>query len=515
MTTTEKTLGASYTWSSADFDYNDLRSSTKTWAEAAAWNSSVTETQAFAIAELGSRGVTKPFYRSLSVVDALNRLTAFDRKFSEAFTTASAVAKAFGLAISQVLAVAEIAAKTPLKPFVETFGVVVSYWKSIGVNPIEMIRVADSIAMLRVYSRVFDETLALAELGSRGVTRPIREAFRVVDQAPAKSFSKVNLETLGFAETYTDIIAFIVKVIESITISETPGKTWSHPVTESFGVSDTKVTKIAGLVKNETLTVAEAFRSLKTFYRALLENLGVTDARSSGVYKPIHETIEVGEGVGKSAALSKAEALAIADLATRASVFQREFQRTFSVSEAVRKTASLRFSEVWRIYDRLVRNANAVLSDVKMTNAADISVDDFDDLLDRLAPPGYQSFNTFVAGDYTFQKALVRHVLRTESSDRPRITTLRTTVDLPDVFDRGELWLNAVETTIPFNRVFNALPEVTVSLKAGIAGDPTAGITEFAVPRITEIGIGYFKVKLMTSAGTLTPGRVSWAAHGY
>jgi len=147
------------------------------------------------------------------------------------------------------------------------------------------------------------------------------------------------------------------------------------------------------------------------------------------------------------------------------------------------------------------RDAHAV--DTEITEA------DFASIVEAGHPPGYTDFRDFIQGDYTYQRALFRAILKSRNSDRGFIDALRVTVDVPDVFDRGTVQITDAQAgaVIGFARIFRVPPEVTMTHKGG---------TVVAIPRlssaVTRTG---FTAILENTAGTRVTGTFTWIAQGY
>lgn len=148
----------------------------------------------------------------------------------------------------------------------------------------------------------------------------------------------------------------------------------------------------------------------------------------------------------------------------------------------------------------------AVISDIHVVDSADMTEDDFLLLIRKSSPVGYADFEVFIPGDYTYQNAIFKHGLIGLTADRPRVTSLVTTIDVPDVFDRGENVIPAAATTVNFNRVFQVPPEVFPVLKVA---DDTAW---FRVSNITTTG---FDITIKNSGGTVIGGTIAWSAVSY
>lgn len=127
-------------------------------------------------------------------------------------------------------------------------------------------------------------------------------------------------------------------------------------------------------------------------------------------------------------------------------------------------------------------------------------------MLTQAAPPGYGQFVPFTEGDHEYKNAIFKAVIRAQDSSRGRLTGLMVNVDVPDVNDSGGVTVSTDGLYVPFNRTFNAPPEVNVTVKGG---------TVFCIPRVRDITTAGFMVELFTPDGVMAAGNVFWKAHGY
>lgn len=148
----------------------------------------------------------------------------------------------------------------------------------------------------------------------------------------------------------------------------------------------------------------------------------------------------------------------------------------------------------------------AVISDVHIQDSADMTLAEFSASIRKASPVGFGIFKPFVAGDYTYTNALFKHGLTAMTADRPRLKALTASVDVPDVFDRGQAVIPAATTTVNFNRTFLVAPEVFPVLKIA---DDTAF---FRVSDITTTG---FDITIKNASLTVIGATIAWTAIGY
>ena len=143
------------------------------------------------------------------------------------------------------------------------------------------------------------------------------------------------------------------------------------------------------------------------------------------------------------------------------------------------------------------------------------SIDSLEDFEDRVLSgrvSGFSEFKSYIQGDYTYDKAMVKAVLESTSvSGRTELENMEIQVDLPDIIERGTATI-LVDTdgiAVTFNKSFWITPELTVTVKGG---DNTVAL----IPEITQQSSAGFTVKLRNAdTGAYAIGTLSWTAHGY
>jgi hypothetical protein len=312
---------------------------------------------------------------------------------------------------------------------------------------------------------------------------------------------------MGFVETYTDLIAFVLRFVESLALSEKYGLSNTKQVFEAFQVNEGLARQIA-MRKFETLALAETYTDLIAFILRVGESFSFVETPSKSVIKPQSESFSFTEGLSKSQIKRVSEAFMFAEVFGRTVAYRKSISEGFAIGEALRRAQTLKLSEALSLAEQYRRRANGVISDM-IVASTEITEQDFMDILESGHPPGYTNFRDFIQGDYTYQRALFRAILTSSNADRGYIDGLRVTVDVPDVFDRGTAQVSnaANGATVYFSRQFRVAPEVTLTFKGG---------TSVAVPRILgAVSITGFTAVLENTSGTRVTGAISWVAQGY
>lgn len=355
------------------------------------------------------------------------------------------------------------------------------------------------------YGLTVEETVDILEFSARNFSLNKYSSLAMADtERPVFSLTKMVSEAFGIAEDYVDYIGFIIRAFETLHVGEKLGKGVTFPLPDSFSVSD-------GLAKNTTMQKAESLTIsdllAKVFNLVKAETFDTKDnlAKVSTLNKA--ESVQIVEKIKKKSTLQKVEAFAIADALGRAVRYKRALADGFSISDAIKKSSTISKKEAIKIFDEYVRRADATLSDMLLANG-DMLMADFQALVSKGAPPGFGQFQEFIHGEYEYQQALFRAIVKAADSTQLSLSDFKLEVDVPDVFDRGVATisnpLNGID--IVFARTFHVVPELVISMSGG---------TVIARPEISNKSLTGFTVHLIDSEGNKVAGTITWSAHGY
>lgn len=348
--------------------------------------------------------------------------------------------------------------------------------------------------------------LSFAELGQRLGIKALAESVAFSEKA-SRSIVLQKFEVFSFLETYTDLIAYTLRFVESLSFGEKLTNANIKAVMESFQVAEGLARSVI-LKKFETLSLAETYTDLIAYILRVSESLTFTEVAAKSNTKPFSEYFTTSDAIAKQQTKSISEALSFAETFGRTVAFKLSLAEGLSFAESLKRAQTLKLSEALAFAEQYRRHANGVVSDMLIATT-EITAQDFLDIFEAGHPPGYTSFRDFIQGDYTYQKALFRAILTSSNADRGYIDGLRVTVDVPDIFDRGTASVTNAATgvTVVFARQFRVSPEVTLTFKGG---------TTVAVPRILGlVSTAGFTAVLENTSGTRVTGLISWVAQGY
>ena len=357
-----------------------------------------------------------------------------------------------------------------------------------------------------VYALSVATDLSFAELVQKLGIKSNSESLTFSDKS-SRALALNKYENLNFVETYTDLIAFVLRFVESLTFTEKYARTGTKAVFEAFQVGEGLARQLV-LRKYETLALAETYTDLIAFILRVSESLSFSEKPSKGMTKPQAENFRLSDALVKSQVKQISEAFSLAEALGRTVAYRRAINEGFAIGEAIRRAQTLKLSEAFGLAEQYRRRANGVISDMIVANT-EITEQDFMDILESGHPPGYTNFRDFIQGDYTYQRALFRAILTSSNADRGYIDGLRVTVDVPDVFDRGTAQVVTASSgvAVVFVRTFRVSPEVTLTFKGG---------TTVAIPRILgSVTTAGFTAILENTSGARVTGAISWVAQGY
>lgn len=357
-----------------------------------------------------------------------------------------------------------------------------------------------------VYALSVATDLSFAELFQKLGVKRNSEVLAFAEKS-SRAVALNKFEILNFVETYTDLIAYVLRIFESLALSEKYARTGTKAVFEVFQVTEGLARQLV-LRKYETLALAETYTDLIAYILRVSESLSFSEKPAKAITKPQGESFGMSDALARSQAKRVVEALSFAENLGRTVAYRLAISEGFTVGEALRRVQTLKLSEVLNLAEQYRRRANGVISDM-IVASTEITEQDFAAIVEAGHPPGYTDFRDFIQGDYTYRRALFRAILNSRNSDRAFIDALRVTVDVPDIFDRGTAQITdpAAGASIYFSRSFRVAPEVTMTHKGG---------TAVAIPRllgaVTTTG---FTAVLENSSGTRVTGSFTWIAQGY
>ncbi|NDD15201.1 MAG: hypothetical protein EB072_21855, partial [Betaproteobacteria bacterium] len=123
-----------------------------------------------------------------------------------------------------------------------------------------------------VYNVAVAVTLALVEATGRQWTKRSSEGLGFAERV-AKQLTLRESEAVGFGETYSDLIAFVLRWVETMTFAEVAGKATRKELKEAFQASD-YLTRAVTKKSVENLVWSDGLRQTSIKRLAELKPLG-------------------------------------------------------------------------------------------------------------------------------------------------------------------------------------------------------------------------------------------------
>ncbi len=410
----------------------------------------------------------------------------------------------YNVAVAVSLAIVEATRRQTVKRTGEGLGFAERLAKQLTLRESEAVGFGETYSDLIAFVLRWVETIAVTEVAGKAARKEIKEAFQASDYL-TRVLTKTSKENLAWTDGLRQ--SGVKRLAESLPFLESPQRGVTKSAFEAFGLGDDLDRLITKRIA-EAVAFAETYTDLIAFILRISESLGVSDLGAKQVRKPFAEAFSSTDKAARQSIKRVAEAVAWGEALGRTVAYRRNLTESLSVSDALRKAMRLTVREALALAEQYRRHANGVISDM-IVGITEITEQDFAAIVEAGHPPGYTDFRDFIQGDYTYRRALFRAVLNSRNSDRGYIDGLRVTVDVPDIFDRGTVQITdaAAGAVISFSRSFRVAPEVTMTHKGG---------TAVAIPRLLgSVTTTGFTAILENSSGNRVAGSFTWIAQGY
>lgn len=295
---------------------------------------------------------------------------------------------------------------------------------------------------------------------------------------------------------------------ESAAIADNAAFNQSIVFAESMAVSDYSKAYIKQSVRENLTPDDLRTETASAIFRRSFSELLSTKAGNRFII-PYWEDAKVAEAVHWEATTNIYERSAIGEKHGRALTVSRRFNEPLNISGGTSASYSMERGESLSIREQRYREtANGVLSNISVSEGA-LNLDSFKSAADQI--PGYAPFVEFKVGDYEYQKAIYRMVMkRAQYNSMPAFYDYAVHVDIPDTIDSGTAKIDG-ETKVYFNKHYYTVPAVNVAVIGG---------NEVLIPKILAVdgedgGGRYFTVSLSGTDGLLKSGLISWTSRGY
>ncbi len=492
--------GAAYLWSNAGFAWDSAEGG-KAWNEAAATSFLAADTEIVGLSPREARIPTASRFEGLSLVDA--RRTIAIASLARALSLADARVMAATARRTDGLALGDAARKLSTVAKSNTFALGDARKTTAVSSRTNVLHLAETYIDLIAFTLKVVESFALQEVAPRQVVpAPRIETFGIADTA-ARLAQKIAAQTLALSDTRLSTGAHLSR--ESGAFAEAAYRGVVQPRTRAFAVSEAGA-RIPNKASAEPLALSAARR---TFAQHVSNGAAaLAEAIHKTVLAPRIRTLALAESRTATAKPDARQALSLSDTYIDLIDFVVQVVEQMSMADRKASSPTHRSAETIALLDRLLRASDAVIADLAFW-ATPLDAQGFAALVNESRPLGFAAFKELTPGDYEYASALVRLVLEAPvtTANRIALADAQLNIDVPDVRDRGAIAVPVGGTIVAFNRVFNAPPEVQASFKGGAS---------LAIPQIGTIGTSGFQLTLVNpDTQTSVAGTASWSAEGY
>lgn len=315
---------------------------------------------------------------------------------------------------------------------------------------------------LYALNSVIDESVDFAEVKSLKATQSATEVFGVTDSS-RRLFTLIR----GYDIAVSELTKKLQKkpLPEAVAVAEGKALELRKAFKEAFSAADGQAISSV-LSASESLNLQESYVDQMEFVLRVSESILLSDGMATDYLKSLAEAFGLVEHAVKKATISDFEAVSYDEVAAQITTFIRKFAEAVEVEDSTAKTAKLSKQERASLLERFIRNANAVIGDLQFFEEA---FDEADFLAQAQASPaGFTPFKEFLAGEHTFSEALFKTSLVAAASlARPRMTELTVKVDVPDVTEQGSATVPVAGLQVNFAKPFYVPPTIKVVVSSG------------------------------------------------
>ena len=188
-------------------------------------------------------------------------------------------------------------------------------------------------------------------------------------------------------------------------------------------------------------------------------------------------------------------------------------KRTLNLNTETESCLDRFTKEYLSLIDAAFNNEKVVMNDVEFLDGG-LSLDEIREMAKKGTPIEYEDARPLVAGEYTYQKAIVGIRMRTYNlNTKLGFYKAKLSIDVEDIVDRGTVEVTSTDpanpTKVSYHKLYYNVPEEIMF-----------NITEFTEPCTVEVLTKTekeftFMLKSTVNKDTYVTGKVSWLATGY
>ncbi len=236
-----------------------------------------------------------------------------------------------------------------------------------------------------VYALSVATDLSFAELNQKLGTKALTESMAFTEGS-SRSVVLQKFEVFSFLETYTDLIAYTLRFMENLSFAEKLTNANIKAVMESFQLAEGLARSVV-MQKFETLSIAETYTDLIAYILRVSESLSFAEVASKATTKPFSESFTTTDALAKKQTKSISEAFSFVETFGRTVAFKLSIAEGFSFAESIKRAQTLKLSEALSFAEQYRRHANGVVSDMLIATT-EITAQDFLDIFEAGHHPG-------------------------------------------------------------------------------------------------------------------------------
>lgn len=354
------------------------------------------------------------------------------------------------------------------------------------------------------------ENIRVFDAVHRFIGTQLYEALQFISTLQNKTAMMIQEDNIAIDDY--EINGLFPVMQEQIRITDHVRRTLHHTIKQLVKMADTLGNHTLK-VSQETIIVKDSYKKVLRVIKNVREYISAVDDVYRQIYKVNDERIYMADKILKSIEYRLKDSISTNESFNRSINYMRDFSDFIKAGDCLTREFGKNSIEDILIWDAYIHASNAYIEALRMVDEAQ---DEkwFKSMLESM--PNYEEFTDFHVGDYEYEKACIRLVLQTETTDsKPTLYDVAANVDIDDTDDRGTA--NITDTTMPtkiyFNKHYYNAPEVQVTVNSGVGNET---VTPYIVN--TE-GIDgskrYFEVELRNDSNERVKGAISWISKGW
>lgn len=382
--------------------------------------------------------------------------------------------------------------------------------KTLGVVRKELIHLTEIYWDNVLFLVHITENIRTSDSVHRFIGAQLYEALRLISTLQNKTAMMIQEDNIAIGDS--EINGLLPVMQEQVRIADNLRRTLHHTIKQLVKMADTLGNHTLK-VSQETIIARDSYKKVLQVIKNVREYISAVDDVYRQMYKVNDERIYAADEILKSIEYRLKDSISTNESFNRGINYIRDFSDFIKAGDSLTREIGKNPIEDILIWDAYIHASNAYIEALRMVDEAQ---DEkwFQSMLESM--PYYEEFTDFYVGDYEYEKACIRLVLQTETTDsKPTLYDVAANVDIDDTDDRGTA--NITDTTMPtkiyFNKHYYNAPEVQVTVNSGVGNET---VTPYIVNTDGIDGSKrYFEVELRNDSNERVKGAISWISKGW